>query len=241
MKAIRSILFNILFFSGSFVLSIALLWTLLLPEKHCTKIVSAVYGGYITFIERYVLGLKLEIRGMENLPATGPFIIAAKHQSAFETLKLPYMKSLGYPVIILKKELTLIPIYGWYFSGMGQIAIDRGSGVEALNSIVKGCKRALASGRSVIIFPQGTRVAVGDMKPYKSGIAKVYRDVQVPVVPMALNSGLFWGRNAFFKKSGTVIFEFLPAIPAGLPPLQMMERLEKVIEEATERLVRGKH
>ncbi len=236
MNAVRSILFNIFFFAGSLFWSIALLWTLALPEKECTKIVSAIYGGYIALIERYILGLKLEIRGLENLPKTGPYIIAAKHQSAYETLKLPYMKSLGYPAIILKKELTYIPIYGWNFHGMGQIAIDRGSAMEALESIVRGCQSKLAAGRSVIIFPQGTRTAVGADKPYKAGIAKVYRDVQAPIVPMALNSGVFWGRNAFFKKSGTVTFEFLPVIPAGLPPLQMMERLERAVEEASDRL-----
>lgn len=237
MNAFRSILFNILFFAGSVFWSIALAWTLVLPEKYCTRIVSCVYGGYIILIERYVMGLRLEIKGLEHLPKTGAYIIAAKHQSAFETLNLPYLKNLGYPAIILKKELTRIPVWGWYFSGMGQIAIDRGSGTEAMNSIVRGCKRALSSGRSVIIFPQGTRVAVGAEKPYKIGIAKVYRDVNVPIVPMALNSGIFWGRNAFFKKSGTVTFEFLPVIPPGLPPLQMMEQLEKTVEEASNRLI----
>jgi len=237
MNAIRSIVFNIFFFGGSLFWSIALLWTLALPEKKCAQIVSDIYGGYIALIEKYILGLKLEIRGMENIPKTGAYIIAAKHQSAFETLKLPYMKSLGYPAIILKKGLTQIPIYGWYFSGMGQIAIDRGSGKEALESIVKGCQKKLAAGRPVIIFPQGTRTAIGAQKPYKAGIAKVYRDTGAPIVPMALNSGLFWGRNSFFKKSGTVTFEFLPPIPSGLPPLQMMEQLEKATEDATDRLV----
>ncbi|MBI3441238.1 MAG: 1-acyl-sn-glycerol-3-phosphate acyltransferase [Proteobacteria bacterium] len=237
MNAIRSVLFNILFFLGCGFWSIALLWTLALPEEKCAAIVSFCYGGYITLIEKYVLGLTLEMKGLDNLPKEGGYIIAAKHQSAFETLKLPFTKSLGYPAIILKRELARIPVYGWYFRGMGQIPIDRGSGTEAMNSIVSGCQRTLSAGRSVIIFPQGTRVAVGVDKPYKVGIAKVYRDVKVPVVPMALNSGVFWGRNAFFKKSGVVTFEFLPAIPAGLPPLQMMEQLERDIETATNRLV----
>lgn len=237
MNSLRSVLFNFFFFAGSLFWSVALLWTLALPEKKCAKIISAVYGGYITLIEKYILGLTLEVKGFEHLPKNGPCIIAAKHQSAFETLKLPYMKDLGYPVIILKKELTHIPFWGWYPARMGLVAIDRGSGMEAMNSITRGCRRALASGRSVIIFPQGTRVAVGAKHPYKVGLAKVYRDTQVPIVPMALNSGVFWGRNAFFKKSGVITFEFLPAIPAGLPPLQVMEQLEKTLEEATERLV----
>ncbi len=233
----RSIAFNIFFFSGSFLCSIILLPALLLPEKKCAQVVSDIYGGYITFIEKYIMGLTLEIKGLENVPKTGAYIIAAKHQSAFETLKLPYMRNLGYPAIILKKELTHIPIWGWYPARMGQIAIDRGSAMEALDSIVRGCQQKLASGRPVIIFPQGTRTAVGAKKPYKAGIAKVYRNVQVPVVPVALNSGIFWGKNAFFKKSGMITFEFLPPIPSGLPPLQMMEQLEKAIEEASDKLV----
>ena len=236
MNVIRSALFNILFFAGIIFWSFALLWALFLPEKTCAKVVSLTYCKYQSLIEKYVLGLTLKIKGWENLPQDTPYIIAAKHQSAFETLKLPYIKRLGYPAIILKKELARIPVFGWYFPGMGHIAIDRGSGTEALNSIVRGCRRVLESGRPVIIFPQGTRVAVGARKPYKVGIAKVYRDAQVPVVPMALNSGVFWGRHAFLKKPGTVTFEFLPPIPPGLPPLQMMERLEKEIEEASDRL-----
>ena len=237
MNTLRSVIFNIFFFGGSLLCSIFLLWALLLPEKKCAQVVSDLYGGYITFIEKYIMGLTLEVRGWENIPKNGPYIIAAKHQSAFETLKIPYMRRLRYPAIILKKELTYMPLWGWYPARMGQIPIDRGNGTQAMNSITRGCRRALSSGRPVIIFPQGTRVKVGAVKPYKVGIAKVYRDAGVPIVPMALNSGVFWGKNAFFKKSGTVVFELLPPIPPNLPPLQMMDRLEKDIEEATNKLV----
>jgi 1-acyl-sn-glycerol-3-phosphate acyltransferase len=237
MNALRSILFNIFFFGGSLLCSIVLIPTFLLPRHKRIPIISKVYGGYMTLIEEHILGLRLEIKGLENIPREGAYILAAKHQSAYETLKLPFMKELGYPAIILKKELTHIPIYGWYFRAMGQIAIDRGSAMEALDSIVRGCAERLKSGRSVIIFPQGTRTALGAKKPYKAGLAKVYRDTKAPVVPMALNSGVFWGRNSFFKKSGVVTFEFLPPLPGDLPPLQMMEQLEKSVEEATDRLV----
>lgn len=237
MNALRSVIFNLFFFTGALFWSLVLLPTLLFPAGVCTRIVSHTYGWYVAFIERHILGLKLEIRGEENIPKEGAYILAAKHQSAYETLKLPYSARLGYPAIILKKELTYLPIYGWYFWGMGQIAIDRGSPKQALDSIVRGCRERLSKGRSVIIFPEGTRVPVGVKREYKAGIAKIYRDVNVPILPMALNSGVFWGRNAFFKKPGTVVFEFLPVIPAGLPPLKMMEELEKSIEAATDTLV----
>lgn len=237
MNALRSIVFNFLYIFGSLFLSLILLWALVFPPKKCAAIISKYYGGYISLIEKYVLGLKLELRGLENLPKDTPYIIAAKHQSAYETLKLPFRAEFRYPVIILKKELTYLPLWGMYPKGMGQVAINRGEGMEAMRAMSRGCKAAIDDGRSVAIFPQGTRVKPGAAAPYKAGLAKVYRDLDVPVVPMALNSGVFWGRNAFFKKSGTVVFEFLPPIPSGTPPLQMMAQLETVLEAASDKLV----
>lgn len=236
MTALRSVLFNFLLIFGSLFWSIVLFWTWFFPPHTCAALIGQIYGGYITLIEKCVLGLKLEVRGMEHLPKDGKFIIAAKHQSAFETLKLPFMKSLGYPVIVLKKELTRLPFWGFYPRRMGLIPIDRATGTKALSEMADGCRKALQDGRPVAIFPQGTRVRHGDTLPYKAGLAKLYKDLQVPIVPMALNSGVFWGKNSFFKKSGTVTFEFLPLLPAGMPPLKMMEQLETQLETASDRL-----
>lgn len=237
MNALRSVAFNACYVFGSFLCSVLLIWTLPLSHRRCAAIVGPLYGGYIAFIAKYVMGLRLNIEGMENVPKDTPFIIAAKHQSAFETLQIPFMKALGFPVIIHKKELLRLPIWGWYLSRMGQIAIDRGDARGAMGAMVKGCKRALSEGRPIIIFPQGTRVAPGADMPYKAGLAKLYKSLNVPVVPLALNSGVFWGRNAFFKKPGTVTFKFLPAIPAGLPPLCVMDMLENTIERESNHLV----
>ncbi len=237
MNAIRSIIFNIFYIFGSLVISLLMVWTFVFPPRKCTEYVSLVYGGYIRLIEKYIMGLELEIRGLEHLPQDRPYIIAAKHQSAFETLKIPFMKEFRYPVIVLKKELTRLPLWGLYPQRMGQIAIDRSAGMESIKAMIAGCRKALQDGRSIIIFPQGTRVAPDAQKPYKSGLARIYKDLNVPIVPMALNSGVYWGRNAFFKKSGKVIFEFLPAIPPGLPPLKVMGEMETRIEEASARLV----
>lgn len=237
MNAIRSIIFNIFYIFGSLVLSLLMVWAFVFPPRKCAEYVSLVYGGYIRLIEKYIMGLELEIRGMEHVPQDRPYIIAAKHQSAFETLKIPFMKEFRYPVIVLKKELTRLPLWGLYPQRMGQIAIDRAAGMESIKAMIAGCRKALQDGRSIIIFPQGTRVAPDAQKPYKSGLARIYKDLNVPIVPMALNSGVYWGRNAFFKKSGKVIFEFLPAIPPGLPPLKVMGEMETRIEEASARLV----
>jgi len=236
MNALRSIVFNFFYIFGSLFCSLVLLWALALPKDKCTEVISTYYGGYIRWIERHILGLKLELRGLENLPKDTPYIIVAKHQSAFETLTIPFTREFRYPAIILKKELTKLPLWGLYPRAMGQIAINRGEGLESMRAMSAGCKEAIAAGRSIIIFPQGTRVPVGKVAPYKSGIAKIYRDLGVPVVPLALNSGVYWGKNKFFKKSGTVVFEFLPAIPAGQPPLKVMAEIEKSIEENSDRL-----
>ncbi len=237
MDKIRSFFFNLLYIFGSLFWSIALLWTFVLPPRRCTAMISRIYGGYITLIEKYVMNLRLELRGLENLPTDTPYIIAAKHQSAYETLKLPFMAQFDFPVIVLKKELTRLPVWGLYPKRMGLIAIDRSAGMESMRAMIAGCRAAMKDGRNVIIFPQGTRVAPGAIEDYKPGLAKIYKDLQVPIVPMALNTGVFWARNAFFKKSGTIVFEFLPPIPAGEPPLQAMKTLEERLEAASDKLV----
>jgi 1-acyl-sn-glycerol-3-phosphate acyltransferase len=229
----RSVLFNLCLIFGSLAVSVALFWALFLPRRHCVAVVSYFYGGFNTLIEKYVLGLNLEIRGLEHLPSDHRFIIAAKHQSAYETLKIPFMRRLHYPVIILKKELIFLPFWGLYPLRMGQIPINRSQGASAMKQISAGCAKALESGRSIAIFPQGTRVAPGASAEYKPGLAKIYRDLQVPIIPMSLNTGMFWGKNSFFKNRGTVIFEFHPAIPAGMPPLKMMEQLEQTLESGS--------
>lgn len=237
MNYIRSILFNFLYVFGSLFWSIALLWTFIYPPRRCTALISRYYAGYIALIEKYVMGLHLELRGLENLPKDSQYIIAAKHQSAYETLKLPFMAKLDYPVIVLKKELTRLPVWGMYPARMGLIAIDRSAGMESMRAMIAGCRAAMADKRNVIIFPQGTRVAPGAIEDYKPGLAKIYKDLNVPIVPMALNTGMYWGRNAFFKKSGKIIFEFLPPIPAGEPPLKAMKTLEEQLEAASDKLV----
>ena len=239
MNAFRSILFNIFYMIGSLIISIFLLWALLLPPSLRVAVISTVYGRFISLSARYIMGLKLAVEGTEHLPKDGVYILAAKHQSAFETLQIPFMPVFKYPAIVHKKELRYLPIWGLYLGGMGQISVDRGQGAEALGSMALGCKRTFKMGRPVIIFPQGTRVAPGVKKPYKAGLAKLYRDLNVPIVPVALNSGVFWGRNAFFKKSGTITFKILPPLPPGMPPLKMMEQLEDMLERESARLVKS--
>ncbi len=140
---------------------------------------------------------------------------------------------------MLKRELLFIPVVGWAMARVGNIAVERGEGAKALRSLVRQAKQTLAEGRSILIFPEGTRVAIGAEKPYQVGTAALYRQLGVPVVPVALNSGVFWGRRKFIKWPGVIDVEVLPAIPPGLDRETFMTTLRARIEEATDRLVRA--
>jgi 1-acyl-sn-glycerol-3-phosphate acyltransferase len=182
------------------------------------------------------VGLDYEVRGAENVPA-GAAIIAMKHQSAWDTLAAPVV--FENPVIILKRELSWIPFYGWYAMKAGMISVDRGAGPSALRSMVRQCERAKAQGRKIIIFPEGTRTAVGAPPAYQSGIFAVYRQLGLPMVPVAVNSGLFWGRRQFGKRPGHIVVEILPPIPPGGARGPVMAQVESAIETASARLAAG--
>ncbi|MGM0421836.1 MAG: lysophospholipid acyltransferase family protein [Pseudomonadota bacterium] len=238
MHILRTLTFNLVFFGASLFWSLALLWVLVLPRPLINKIIKNTYFRTVNWAERYILGLNCRVEGLENLPQSGGYVLAAKHQSAFETLKFPFL--FDQTAIVLKRELTWIPLWGWYPRRMGMIPIDRGSARVALKSITDGAQRVVDSEqRPLIIFPQGTRVAPGDKKPYKTGIAHVYKAVNAPVVPVALNSGLYWGKNSFWKKPGTVTLKFLPPIPPGLEVHDFMLRLEDTLETESDALAKN--
>jgi 1-acyl-sn-glycerol-3-phosphate acyltransferase len=228
---IRSLLFNIIFYGFTAIACIILIPTVFMPRRIVLKSVR-LYTNIVALIEKYILGLTYEIRGLEYKPTTGTYIVAAKHQSAYETLKLFHL--FEDPTIVLKKELLNIPLFGFFLKKIEVIAIDRSNKESAINAITDGAKRMKTQGRPIVIFPQGTRVAVSDTvkaKPYKGGITKIYTHANLPIIPMALNSGLFWARNSFIKKPGKVIFEFLAPIEPGLPDKKVMKAIEDRIEE----------
>ena len=234
---IRSIIYNILFYGVLTPAVCIFMMPALLFPRGATRWVAYTYQALNDALERHVMGLKCEIRGLEYLPADGQYIAASKHQSAYETMKL--MLLFKDPTIILKRELLFLPIFGWFLSKLEVIAIDRSNREQSMSSLVDGAKRMKENNRPIVIYPQGTRVAVDAttaQKPYKGGILKLYTATNLPIVPVAINSGLYWPRNAFWKKSGTVVIEILPPIPAGLPPTEVMEKLETIIETASIRL-----
>lgn len=207
---------------------------LLLAPRPLVLAAAKFWNRVIMAMVRNVAGIGYEIRGGDNIPAR-PAVIAVKHQSAFETLALPLI--LGDPLFVVKRELFWIPIFGWYLARLGNIAIDRAAGPKALKAIVRRAERALGRGHHVIIFPEGTRVAPGHTRDYGPGVAALYTMLDVPVVPVALNSGLFWGRRSFGKTPGRVCISFLPAIAPGLPRGEFMAVLSRRIEAATNRLL----
>ncbi|NQW12512.1 MAG: 1-acyl-sn-glycerol-3-phosphate acyltransferase [Alphaproteobacteria bacterium] len=232
MIVLRSLIFNLLFFSAT-ALVVLLGWPALLVGRPAVMWVRRNWINLMLATTRWVAGIQLEIRGAEHLPSE-PVIFAAKHQSAWEALFLNEL--LNEPAIVLKRELTRIPIFGAFINGSGMVPIDRSDGLAALKLIVRAARPVIDGGRSILIFPQGTRVAPGDHKPYQPGVFALYRTLRVPVVPIALNSGMFWPRNAFWKRPGTVVVEVLPPIPPGLDRDAFIARLEEVIETATTRL-----
>lgn len=228
---LRSTIFNLAFYIFTALACIIALPSYFLPRSAFLWIVRA-YLAVNTALERLILGLSYEVRGIENLPKDGSFIVAAKHQSPYETFKLHVL--FEDPAVILKKELLSIPIWGAFLKKSDVIAIDRSSREEAMNSIIEGAKRMQAQNRPVIIFPQGTRVATEETtkdKPYKFGVARLYEATALPVVPLALNAGFFYPRKGWLKRPGTVIFEFLPPIENGLKKEEFMERLQTTLEE----------
>lgn len=233
MTVLRSALFIVFTWIWTLVLSIVYLPLLALPRKAMGPAVRLWLRGMLGAL-RVLAGLSWELRGRENLPA-GPFVIASKHQSAFETFVFHLL--LGDPAYILKRELLWIPFFGWYLGKSGVIAIDRSAGTKALKAMVKGAEEAVAKGRPVVIFPEGTRAAPGAKLPYHSGVAMLYGALKVPVVPIALNSGLFWRRRGFAKKPGTLTLEALEPIAPGMDRKAFMAELETRIEAATDRLI----
>jgi 1-acyl-sn-glycerol-3-phosphate acyltransferase len=230
---IRSVLFNVIFYPWLGIAGLGILVTLRFDRRHTVRAVEW-FLRTVAFLERTLLGLRYEIRGRENLP-TGPVIVAPKHQSAWETMKLHLL--LDDPAIVLKQELLKIPLWSRIAYRLDCIVIDRSAGAKALRAMMSSARKILAQGRPVVIFPQGTRVKPGAAAPYLPGVGALYAYAKVPLVPMALNSGLFWPRKSFFKRGGTITVEFLPAIPPGLPADEAIQRLESVLEAASDRLL----
>ena len=235
MTALRSLAFNLLFALWTALIFVISLPTLLMPIGAMWAMGGLWVKGTLVLLAA-IVGLRHRVIGSEHR-VTGPAIYAAKHQSAWDTLIFRLL--FDRPAYVLKRELTVVPLFGWYLRRLRMIAVDRQGGGGALKRMVAAAKAAAAEGRPVIIYPEGTRTAPGERRPYHPGIAALYLELGLPVVPVALDSGRFWGRRSFVKRSGRITLEFLPAIPPGQPRRAFMAELEKRIETAAERLAKA--
>ena len=230
----RALAFNAAFFAWT-----AIAGTIGLPFLIAPRAVTMRFGQFwariVLVLLRVIVGLDHEIRGLDRVPRSA-CIIAMKHQSAWDTLiPLVVFKD---PVAIVKRELLLLPFYGWYAARAGSIGIDRKAGAKALRRMIAAARPVAAEERPIVIFPEGTRVAPGARLPYQPGVAALYQALATPLVPAAVNSGLFWGRRSFVKHPGRIVLEFLEPIPPGWPRRKVMAELEQRIETATAALVR---
>lgn len=198
----------------------------LLSQKLAWR-VSRAWAGFTLAWLRITCGITSVVEGR---PET--HLIACNHQSAWDTLML--FRLLGNPAFVLKRELYLIPIFGWFLWRTGQIAIDRSDGRSAYAQIEKQATPILADGRTIIVFPEGTRVRPGAHKQWRSGIARISGMLQLPVTPAALNAGWFWPKHSLVKRPGTAVLKFLPPMPVCEDQAAWMQQLETTIQkEAT--------
>ena len=224
---IRNFLFSLLFFGGIILISIIFLPSFFLPKK-VVLIGGKLMGYWAGFCLKFVLSVKIFIKGKENIVNNKKFFIAASHQSMFETF---YLQTIfNSPVFILKKELMLIPIFGWYLKKIGSISIKRNKVTKDNLGFFDNISEITdKSDRPLIIFPQGTRVLPEERPPFKKGASRIYEQLNVICQPVAINSGYVWPKKGEKKTNKTITISILKPIPSGLPKEKFIQILEKNI------------
>ena len=213
MQFIKSLIFNIFLYLGLIIIFILALPTLILPDKF-TIFFGRLSAKYIVLILKLVLNTRVIFHGQENLKKVDKYFVASAHQSMFETFALQI--PLNGPIFILKKELLNIPLFGWYLRKIGSIAIVRETTTKAnLNFFDKIKDKIEKSRRPLLIFPQGTRVKLDDHPSFKKGVGRIYKALNLPCIPVALNTGKVWPKNSFIKYSGDIHISFLNPIMPG--------------------------
>ena len=233
MLIVRSVVFNVLFYLNVVAHLIVMLPTFVM-SRHAVIALAKSWSRTSLWLLRIICDLNVEWRGLEKIPPGG-FIVASKHQSAWETFALVSLFSDF--AFIVKRELMWLPLFGWYMAKAGMIPVDRGKGSEALAAMNARARAELARGRQIIIFPEGTRRPAGAEPKYKIGVARLYAETGAVCLPIALNSGLFWPRRSFLRFPGTIRVEILDPIPAGLDLEIFFRRLQDAVEGATARLI----
>ena len=233
MTRLGSILFVVWFWTISFVLAVIYCVNLLLPRKAMVESIR-FWARLVVFGLETLARVKVEVRGLEHCPR-GAGLIAAKHECMFDFIG-PFI-FLPDACFVLKKELLKVPFFGWHANKTKMIPIDREGRSRALKDLVAVAQARLAEARQIIIFPEGTRVIPGATPDYKPGVAALYRDLELPCTPLATNSGVHWPAKGWPSKPGTIVFEFLPAIPPGLKRADFMREMQDRVETASNALL----
>ena len=235
MQFLKSLIFNFFLFFGIALVLIIALPTLALPKKS-TLSFGKFLAHYVIFLVENILRSKVIFNGLENLKKKEKFFIASAHQSMFETFAL--QAPIDYPIFILKRELLRIPLFGWYLRKINSIEIIRDTTTKENLGFFGKIKNTLSvEKRPLLIFPQGTRVKLGERVPFKKGAGKIYETLNMACVPVALNSGKVWPKNSFLKYNGDIIITFLQPIEPGKNRKEFMEELENKIYTESEKLI----
>ena len=224
---IRNYLFSVFFFSGIAIISIIFLPSFFFPQK-VVLIGGKLMGHWTGFCLKFFLNTKIEVKGRENIDENRKFFIAASHQSMFETF---YLQTIfNSPIFILKKELTLIPIFGWYLKKIGSISIKRNKiAKDNLDFFGNISEKLMNSKRPLIIFPQGTRVPPDERPPFKKGVSRIYEELKIICQPVAINSGFVWPKRGHKNSQRTITISILKQIHPGKPKDEFLKNLEDSI------------
>ena len=234
MQFLKSLVFNIFLFLGLIFIFIFAIPTLFLPSKY-TLFFGRVSANYIIILMRIILGSKVTFNGLENLKKVEKYFVASAHQSMFETFALQI--PLKGPIFILKKELLKIPLFGWYLKKIGAIEIIRETTTkENLNFFDKINLKIKRENRPLLIFPQGTRVKPSEQVPFKKGVGRIYEKLNLPCIPVALDSGKVWPKNSFMKYNGDIHISFLEPVMPGKTREDFIKEIENKIYTEINRL-----
>lgn len=234
MIVLRSLIYSVWLYGGIVFFSLIGL-PLMLADRRTHRWVPRVWARSQIWGLRWICGVKVVHRGLEHRPRSGAALIAPKHQGMLDVIA-PFLV-LDDPCFVLKKELIALPFFGWHAAKADMIPIDRETAASALKKMVVAARERVADGRQLVIFPEGTRVAPGAPTEYKPGVAALYRDLDLPCVLVATNSGAHWPPHGFIRRPGTVVFEWMEPIPAGLKRQEFMEQLERRVETASTALL----
>ena len=233
MITLRSLVFVAWLYLSLALFAVGMSPALILPHRFALGVVKA-WARFVLFGLRWIAGVRVEFRGLEHRP-TGRALVACKHQGMLDII-IPFVV-LDDPCIITKKEMMILPFFGWFAWKTKMISVDRSAASRALRDMVKQARDRVAEGRQIWIFPEGTRAPVGSVPDYKPGVAALYRDIGSPCWPVATNAGVHWPAHGFRRYPGTVVYEFLPPIEADLKRAVFMAELERRIETASNALL----